>query len=162
MEFRSHGGFGLQAGRDRAGRGIDRPGLADQPTGDLLRELLDQSQRLVKQEVRLARLELRDEVKGYARGGTLMGSAAAVGMGAFLVLCFAAVFALALAMPGWAAALIVGGALAVIAAGLYFAGKGKVRRTQLAPQQSLGSIREDQRWARETMHRARSQRHASA
>ncbi|MGC4117739.1 MAG: phage holin family protein [Myxococcales bacterium] len=137
--------------------------IEELPTGDLFRELIDQSQRLIRQEVRLAKLELRDEAKGYAKGGSLIGGAAVVGQAAFLVLCFCAVFALATAMPGWAAALIVGAVLAAAAAALYLAGRKKVQATaSVEPRETVGSLEEDQRWAREMMRRARSQRHASA
>lgn len=135
---------------------------AERSTRELLSEVLDQGQRLLREEVRLARLEVRDEVKEVATSGGLVGGGAAVAYAAFLVLCFAAVFALSLALPAWASALIVGGALAIGAGALFAAGRAKARRTPLRPKETLETLREDQRWVNETTRSVPSTRRARA
>ncbi|WP_280231944.1 phage holin family protein, partial [Nocardia cyriacigeorgica] len=103
---------------------------APSPQTRSISELVDdattQLSRLVRDEIRLARIEMQDRTKGIATG---LGFAGAAGVLAFYggaALIAAAIMALALVLPGWAAALIVGGALLVVAAVLGLLGKKNV------------------------------------
>ncbi|MBL1100816.1 phage holin family protein [Streptomyces coffeae] len=85
-------------------------------------ELSGQVARVVREEVRkelhVLRDELRDELCAQSRSRTvrLWGGAAAIAFYAGGVLTACLVLLFALAMPGWAAALIVGAMLMVLAA----------------------------------------------
>jgi len=131
-------------------------------TKELLQELVEDAQRLVKAELQLAKAELRDEARGAAKGRAITAGGAALGFGALLVLLFTLVYALALALPLWASALIVGVIAAIAAAALVWAGIKKVKRVETGPREAAGELREDRRWARETMRSAKSTRHVNA
>ena len=80
--------------------------LRDRPTGDLLKELSDQTTTLVRQEIELAKAELGEKGKTAGLGAGLFGGAGVFGLGAFAALTTCIIAALDSAMPLWLAALI--------------------------------------------------------
>ena len=91
-------------------------GLRDRPAADLVRQVRELVPRLVREEMALAKAELRQKGKAAGTGAGLFGGGGLVAFYAVRALVTAAILALAQAMPGWAAALIVGVALLAIAA----------------------------------------------
>src|SRR5437764_1172839 len=87
----------------------------DRSVAQLVQDMSEQVRRLVRDELRLATEELRQKGKRAGVGAGLTGVAGLVAFfgGATLVAC--AVLALALVVPGWAAALIVGAVLLAVA-----------------------------------------------
>jgi hypothetical protein len=57
--------------------------LRDRPTGELFKELSDQTTVLVRQEIELARAELGEKGKTAGLGAGLFGGAGVFGLGAF-------------------------------------------------------------------------------
>ncbi len=84
-----------------------KPQYADLPLPELLRQLSTDTATLVRQEIRLARVELTGKAKVAGRSATFFGAAAVLGFGAFLAVTACAVAALALVLQVWAAALVV-------------------------------------------------------
>jgi hypothetical protein len=113
-------------------------------THKLVNDLSDQVSRLVKDELRLAKLELTAKGK---RAGLGAGLAGAAGVTAFLggaTLVAALVLLLALVMPAWLAAAIVAVLLFVAAALLGLVGKKKVQQASPAvPAETMASVRAD-------------------
>ncbi|UBU10437.1 phage holin family protein [Nonomuraea gerenzanensis] len=113
-------------------------------THKLVNELSEQVSRLVKDELRLARMELTEKGKRAGLGAGLFGAA---GMAAFFggaALVAAVVMLLALVLPGWAAAAIVGGALFIVSALLGLFGKNEVKRaTPPVPEETIASVKAD-------------------
>jgi hypothetical protein len=109
--------------------------------GELLTELSRDVSRLVRQEVNLAKAELRQEVKKTGKTGGLFGGAA---LGGYMTLLFASIagwWGLANVMDqGWAA-LIVAGVWAVIGAILFTAGRSQARRI-IGLRQTTETVRE--------------------
>jgi uncharacterized membrane protein YqjE len=116
----------------------------DRSVAQLVTQLSDQLSRLAKNELRLAQLELAQKAKGVGIGVGLFGGTgvlAIYGTGA-LVAC--AILLLALAVPGWLAALIVAVALFLIAGVLALIGLGQVRKAvPPVPQGALDSVKAD-------------------
>jgi MFS family permease len=107
---------------------------------ELTRQLADQTTRLVRSEVELAKAELAEKGK---RAG-MFGGAGVVGLYAVGALVAAAILGLATAVDGWVAALIVGVVLAAVAGVLALVGKGKVQQaTPPMPEQAISSTKED-------------------
>jgi hypothetical protein len=71
--------------------------------------------QLFRDEIESLKLELTKKVKGVAIGAALIAVAATLVFLMLIMLLIAAVFALALVVPTWAAALIVAGVLLLIA-----------------------------------------------
>jgi uncharacterized membrane protein YqjE len=130
--------------------------LRDRPTGELLRELSDQTTSLVKQEVELAKAELQEKGKQAGLGAGMFGGAGLFGVAAFGALTAGLIAALGEAVEIWLAALIVAVVYAAIAAVLAMTGKRKVKEAgPPVPEQTRDSVKEDLEWAKT---RARSGR----
>ena len=134
--------------------------LEELPLRDLLRELVGDGQRLVREEVRFARAELREEVRKGTRGGAGLGAGGALLYAALLCLAATLVLAGATFMPAWIAALIV--TVLYAGAGLGAVQYGRQRLAQARPARAVQGIQEDRRWASETMRDIKSSRHAHA
>ena len=101
---------------------------SEQPVSELVKQLSEQTARLARQEVELAKAELVVKGKRAGIGAGMFGGAGICGLYAAGALTAAAVLALATAVTAWLAALIVGVALAALAGVLALQGKTKFRR----------------------------------
>ncbi|MBO2449091.1 phage holin family protein [Actinomadura barringtoniae] len=118
--------------------------LAGAPTSELVKQLSEQSARLVREEMRLAQLELKQKGGRAAKGAKLYGGAGVTALYGGGALVAAIVAALALALPTWAAAIIVSAVLFVVAAVLAQRGKKEMAlATPPKPEQSAESVRAD-------------------
>ena len=117
------------------------------PLGELMKQLADQTSRLVRNEVRLARAEMTEKAQAYGRAGAMLGAAAVVGLLAGFALTMFLIYLLKLALPLWAAALIVTVVYAVIGFALFAAGKKKLDEARTpVPEQTVESVKEDVQW----------------
>ena len=87
----------------------------DQSTAALLRQLAEQVSTLVRDEVELARAELRQKGRRAGAGAGALGFGGVLALYGGGVLVAAATLAIDLVLPAWLAALVVGAALLVIA-----------------------------------------------
>jgi uncharacterized membrane protein YqjE len=123
--------------------------MRDRPTGELLRDLSEQTTTLVKQEMELAKAELQEKGKQAGLGAGMFGGAGLFGVGAFAALTAALIAALDQAMEIWLAALVVAVVYAVIAAVLAMTGKQRVKQAvPPVPEQAKESVKEDMEWAK--------------
>lgn len=139
------------------GHGAPEPRVADDPTqplqpekslGDLLGELSSEFTNLIRDEVALAKVELKSEAKKAGRAGGLLGGAGLAGLMALQLLSFAAAWGLAEIMPaGWAFA-IVAGVYVIAAAVLGLSGKKEIDEMNPTPEQTVESVKEDVAWAK--------------
>jgi hypothetical protein len=123
---------------------------------ELVKQLSDQTSRLARQEVELAKTELA--VKGK-RAGIGVGMFGGAGISAFYALgalTATGILALATAVSAWLAALIVTAILGAIAGVLALQGKSKVQQaTPPMPEQATESVKEDVQWAKSRAQTAR-------
>ncbi|WP_329459709.1 phage holin family protein [Streptomyces sp. NBC_01497] len=134
---------------------FDRPAArGSDSVGALVKDASEDLSQLVRQELRLAQAEMRVKGKRYGRGGGLFGSAAVVGFLALAALVAAAVAGLALALPLWGSALIVGGVLLALAAVLAMLGRKEFgKAAPPAPEQAIDGVRSDVAEIKERAHR---------
>jgi hypothetical protein len=99
----------------------------DRPVGDLVKDATEQAQKLVRQEVELAKVELAQKGKQAGMGAGMFGGAGLFGLFAFAALTAAFIGAVDLAVPFWAAAAIVAAVYGAIAGLLALTGKNKVQ-----------------------------------
>ncbi|KKW65004.1 hypothetical protein BST23_10140 [Mycolicibacterium elephantis] len=90
---------------------------ADASIGELMGQLSTQTSRLVRDEMRLAQKEFQESAKHAGIGAGLFSVAGLLAFFGVATFITAGIAALALVLPVWAAALIVGGVL-FIAAGI--------------------------------------------
>jgi hypothetical protein len=118
-------------------------------TRQLLSRLLETVSLLVTKEVELARAEIRADVKAEISMVALLIAAGVVGVLAVNTLLIAAVFALAVWMPGWLAGLILAGVLLAIGAVLAIVGWQRRVSRPLAVTRKI--VKEDVQWAKERL-----------
>ena len=123
--------------------------LRDRPTGELLKQLSEQTSTLVHKEVDLAKAELQEKGKQAGLGAGMFGGAGLFGLGAFAALTACLIAALGQAVEIWLAALIVTVVYAAVAGVLAMTGKKKVgQATPPVPEQARDSVKEDVEWAK--------------
>jgi uncharacterized membrane protein YqjE len=86
---------------------VESKPAADASIGELMGQLSAQTSRLVRDEMRLAQKELQQSVKHAGVGAGLISAAGLLAVIGLMTLTAAAVAALALVLPVWAAAIIV-------------------------------------------------------
>ena len=97
--------------------------------------------QLFRDELESLKLELTKKVKGVAIGAGLIAVAAVFAFLMLIMLLIAAVFALAQVVPAWAAALIVAGALLIIAVVLILVGMAQFKKGD--PGKVAESVKKD-------------------
>lgn len=110
---------------------------------ELMTRLSEQISRLVRDELYLARAELKTTVKRGGLGAGLFSAAGLLALFGTAVLVATAIITLALLLPWWAAALIVAGVLFAGAGIAALAGKTQVKQASQAPQQTVDSVKRD-------------------
>lgn len=120
--------------------------VGERPLTELFGEITGDIQRLIRDEVRLARIEITRNLQQAAIGAA--GIAVAAGL-AYLGIAFTGVavfFAIFLAIPGWAAGLAVAAGYFILAAIALAIGYQRLRPSRLAPRQTIESLEEDREW----------------
>ena len=119
-----------------------------QGIGELIGEITDDLSRLFRQEVALAKAEMKQEATKAGKAGGMLGGAALAGYLVIVLLSFALVFGLGEVMPlGWAA-VIVAVVWAVVGAVLYSAGRKQLKSVDPVPRQTAETLKEDAQWLR--------------
>ncbi|MET9631928.1 phage holin family protein [Lentzea sp. NPDC006480] len=116
--------------------------------GDLVSELTGDLSKLMRQELELAKAEIRQEA---VKAGKATGMLAAAGFAGYLttvLLSLALVFALGAVLPlGWAA-LIVAALWGIAGAVLYTSGRARLRTVNPKPERTVETLKEDAEWAK--------------
>ena len=116
----------------------------DKPVGDLVQDAAQQTALLVRQELALAQLEMKEKGKRAGIGAGLFGGAGVVALYGLGALIAAIVLVLGTAIEPWIAALIVAVVLFAIAGILALTGKKEVEQaTPAAPEQAIASTKKD-------------------
>ena len=128
---------------------------APEPTGEqslapLLRELAQDSSALIKQEIALAKAELRQSVSVMAGGAIRIGIALALlATGGLVLIAFIVLLLGSLLANYWLSALIVGLVFTTIGGLLALSGVGRMKEVQMAPETTLQTLKDDGEWAKE-------------
>ncbi len=113
-------------------------------TGELVRRLSEDVSRLIRDELRLARLEMTRKGKRAGMGAGLLGAAGLIAFYGGGALVATAILALALVLPAWASALIIGVALLALAGLVALVGKEQVSRAAPpTPDEAMRSLKAD-------------------
>jgi hypothetical protein len=120
----------------------------DASVGELLSAVTSDVQTLFRQEVELAKTEVKQEATKAGKAAGMYGGAGFAGYMVLLFLSLAAVLGLANVMDGGWAALIVTAVWAVVAAVLYARGRTRMRTVTPKPEQTVETLKENAQWAR--------------
>jgi uncharacterized membrane protein YqjE len=120
------------------------PTAADSSTGELVSRLSQDVAELVRNELKLAQVEVAGKAKKAGIGAGLFGAAGIVALYAVGVLIATAILALALVLDAWLAALIVGVVLAAAAGIAALMGKKQVAQAAPpVPTETVESVKRD-------------------
>jgi uncharacterized membrane protein YqjE len=120
----------------------------ERPVALILQEIVCNLQDIVRSEVRLARAEVREELKKTRSASLLMVVGAASGcFSAFLIL-LTLVYGLSFVIPVWAAALCVAIGIGVLAAITLRAGLARFRTIHPTAPKTRASVKENVEWAK--------------
>jgi nitrate/nitrite transporter NarK len=123
-----------------------RPDPQEASIGQLIAEISDDLSNLFRQEVELAKAEVRQEATKAGKAAGMLGAAGFAGYMTVLLLSLAVVYALSNVMDtGWAA-LIVAVVWAIVGAALYANGRRKLRAVSPVPRQTVETVKEDAQW----------------
>ncbi len=131
-------------------------------TPGLVRGILDDLRDLVREEIALARAEVREELakaKDAALAGAIGIAALAVGVLFLLTFCALGLAAL-LNWPAWSGFLIVGIILVIVGGGMLLRARNRAARVTPGLPQTTSSVMENVEWiqARTTANQNRSGR----
>ncbi len=118
----------------------------EQSLGTLFSELASETSLLVRQEVALAKTELTQKATTVGKNVGFLAVGGLVGYAAMLAFLAAAIIGLSSFIPAWAAALVVGVVVAIVAVVLIMSGLSALKKTTLAPTETVESIKEDAQW----------------
>jgi len=118
--------------------------------GELFSDLTRDMGTLVRQEVDLARTEMTRQASKAGKDVASMAVGGAVAYAGFLAIVAAIILALgALGLPLWVSALIVGIVIAGIGYVLIQRGRDALKKVNVAPRQTVETLKEDAEWAKE-------------
>ncbi len=116
----------------------------DRPVGELVQQLSQHTATLVRQELQLAQLEMKEKGKRFGMAGGLFGGAGVVAAYAVGALIAMLILLLATFLKPWIAALIVTVVLFAVAGVLGLTGKKQVDEAgPPKPEQAIASTQKD-------------------
>jgi hypothetical protein len=121
----------------------------DRSLGDLFNELSQEFSQLIRQEVTLAKAEVTQKATQAGKDVGFMAAGGAVAYVGLMAVVAGIIIALGNAIPLWLSAILVG--LVMAGAGYLFVERGMdaLKKTNMAPQQTIASLKEDATWVRE-------------
>jgi len=128
---------------DRIGTTESGPSLTALVTG-----IVGDLQKLVRQEIQLARTEVKQEwEKTKTAAGAMAAGGALLSLGG-VILCFALAYLLRqfTQLPEWACFGIVGGCLVILGGLLLAIGRSKAGQVQVIPPQTAETMKENVQW----------------
>jgi uncharacterized membrane protein YqjE len=116
----------------------------DASVSELVKQLTEQTSSLVRQEVELAKVEMTEKGKRLGTGAGMFGGAGFFAWFGFGALTAAIILALATAVDGWLAAVIVAAVYFAVAGVLALMGKKKVKAgSPPVPEQAIETTKHD-------------------
>jgi hypothetical protein len=118
--------------------------------GELFGDLARDMGTLVSQELALARTELTDKATRVGKDVAMLAAGGLVAYAGLLAIVAAVIVLIAdRGVPLWVSALVVGLVVAGIGYLLVQRGISALRREDLAPRQTIQSLKEDTQWVKE-------------
>ena len=123
-------------------------------TGELVKTMTEQVSVLIRDELKLAQLEMASKGKQAALGGGMFGASGVVAVYGVGCLLACAIIAISGVVAAWLAALIVGAALLAAAGGAALLGKRRMQKAAPpVPEQAVADIKADVEEIKERTHR---------
>jgi len=121
---------------------------ADEPLSELLRAATTDLSTLFRQELDLAKVEMKEDVRQVGQIGGMFGAGAVCGYFALLFVSLALSWLLDDVMPRPLAFLLVAVPYAIAAAVLLLQGRRRAQELNPMPRQTIETLKEDAQWAK--------------
>jgi uncharacterized membrane protein YqjE len=121
----------------------------ERSVSDVLQDILRNLQEMVRSEVRLAKVEIRDEVRRAVSSSIWIAAGVVGALSAWIFLLWTVAYSLATRMSMWASTLVVAVVMACIASVLVIGGIRRVRRIQPIPERTVESVKENLEWMKQ-------------
>ena len=125
------------------GHPVEEPSL-----GELFGHLTSDLSELLRSEMELARVEIREEATKAGKAAGMVGAGGLIAYLGFALVATAAAWGLAEAIDAGWAFLIVGLVVGAIGAVLVLMGRAKLRDVRPVPEETVETLKEDAQWAR--------------
>lgn len=119
----------------------------DASLGDLVAAATQNLSTLMKQEVQLAKIEIKREVVAAGKGAGLLGGAGALGVLGGIFVSIALAYALNEVLPTFLSFLLVGVVYLVVAGLLALIGKKSLSKVG-PPEKTIATVKDDVAWAK--------------
>lgn len=117
--------------------------------GEITNNLLTNAQEVMRDEVRLAKTEIGNELKSAVRASAMLVAGVVLALFVFGMMLVTATAALDIILPLWAAAGIVTVVLALVAGALVALGRKRISEVDPKPNETFDSMRENVRWVKQ-------------
>ncbi len=124
-------------------------GRDDRSLGELFAELAQETTTLVRHEVNLAKVEMSEKASRAGKQVGVLAAGGAVAYAGLLAILAGVIVLLNAVMPLWLSALVVGLVVAAVGYFLVRRGLNALRREDFVPRQTMETLKEDQRWAKD-------------
>jgi uncharacterized membrane protein YqjE len=121
----------------------------ERSVSDVLQDIVRNLQDMVRSEIRLAKVEIREEARRAISSGIWIAVGTVGAVSAWIFLLWTLAYALATRMPMWAATLVVAVVMAAAAAVLIMGGIRKAKRIQPIPERTVESVKENLEWMKQ-------------
>lgn len=129
-------------------------GPGGRSAAELVKQVTEQATLLVREELKLAQLEMTRKGKQAGRGAGLLGGGGLIALYGVACLIACAILGLSHVIQPWLAALAVGIVLLAVAGIAALMGKGRLSRaTPPMPEEAVSSIKSDVAEIKERAHR---------
>lgn len=122
----------------------------ERSVSNVLQDILRNLQDMVRSEIRLAKVEIREEVSRTMWSGVWIAAGAVGALSAAMFLLWTLAYALATRMPMWSATLVVAVVMATGAAFLLVGGIQRMKRIQPIPERTVESVKENLEWIKQS------------
>ena len=123
----------------------------DRSVGELLADLTREIGNLVREEVNLAKSEMTQKATQVGKNIGSVAAGGVIAFAGFLAIQGAIIVALSKVLPLWAAFLVVGLVVMGVAIALIMKGLNALKQQDLAPHQTIETLKEDAQWAKQQM-----------
>lgn len=131
-----------------SGAGAGRAREPERSLGEVVKDIVSNVQEIVRSEVRLASVEMREKAVSTLKAGVKVAVGAVIGLYCLGFLLITIYKALNLVVAPWLSALFLFIVLGIIAAVLLAGGIRRIRNIKAKPERTVQSVKEDVEWIR--------------
>lgn len=136
----------------------------DRSLGSLIKELGDESSRLIQEEIQLAKTEMREKVQVYERNAVKMAIGGVLLLGALFVLLVAVnrgltallTLFVAVEVAVWLAPLILAAVAGLIGWSMVKGAQKAMKKEGVTPKRTVATLREEKNWVKQEAREVRN------